>query len=152
MITELVDLLNEQRPASLPQLDKDRVTIRCLPHVLHLAVTELLKALKSLREDEELDVLLDDLTEEQAGLRTAGEVEEGDNEMSLTDVDLAYAILKVRVQFANLSYTKTFIDTIYREACAIFASTHRDFQDHRPSDPSRTKYSSRRQRRAPYQY
>ena len=92
-----------------------------------------------------MDVLLDDLTEEQAELRTAGEGEEDDNEMPLTDVDLAYAILKVRVRFANLSNTKTFIDTIHREACAIFASTHRDLQDHRPSDPSRTKYSPRRQ-------
>jgi hypothetical protein len=136
MIAELVDLLNEKRPATLPQLDKDRVTIRCLPHVLHLAVTELLKALKSLSEDEELDAFVNDLTEEQAELhaeRTAGKGE--DDDIPMSDADLAYAILKVRFEFINIcSILKFLADSIHLEACAFFASTHGALQDHHPSN------------------
>jgi hypothetical protein len=103
MIKELVELLNENRPASLPYLDKDRVTIRCLPHVLHLAVTELLKALKSLGEDEELDVLVEELTEEQAELHAERAADgDDDGDVPMSDADLAYAILKVGLLFTNL--------------------------------------------------
>lgn len=98
MVTELVDMINTKRPTAAA-LDKERVTIRCLPHILHLAVTDLLKALKSLAEDEELEIGTDTLTEEQAerlhAERKAGEVGGGDDELALSDTDLAFAILKV---------------------------------------------------------
>ena len=102
MIRELVDLINGKLPPAAEPYDKDRVTIRCLPHVIHLAVTDLMKALKSLAEDEELDILQETLTEEQAerlhAERTVGGGEEG-TEVPLNDTDLGSAILKVRIHF-----------------------------------------------------
>jgi hypothetical protein len=93
MVKELVDLINKERPPSAIPLDNDHVTIRCLPHVLHLAVIDLLKALKSLAEDEELDIGLDSLTEDQAEQlhadRKAGEDES--EEFELSDADLGHA-------------------------------------------------------------
>jgi hypothetical protein len=114
MVKELIDLINLERPDTATPLEKDKVTIRCLPHVLHLAVTDLMKGIKSLAEDEELDIGADILTEDDAerlhAERMAGKENEEDDESELSDVDLAYAILKVSDQFhptleppANLS-------------------------------------------------
>ena len=98
MVKELIDLMNDEHPESATPLDKDKCTIRCLPHVLHLAVTDLLKALKSLAEDDELDIAQDTLTEEDAerlhAERIAGEDVENDGQQ-LSDADLGFAILKV---------------------------------------------------------
>lgn len=109
MVKELVDLINNERPPSATPLDKDRVTIRCLPHVLHLAVTDLLKELKSLAEDEELDIGLDSLTDEEAERlhadRKAGEDE--NDKFELSDADLGYAILKVSILFHSIPRTLT---------------------------------------------
>jgi hypothetical protein len=120
MIKELVDLINLARPSTDTPIDKERTTIRCLPHVLHLAVTDLMKALKSLAEDDELDVELDPLTEEQAerlhAERRAGEQDEQDK-VQLSDTDLGFAILKVSTPAAPSSvsmHTKAVIGRRYR--------------------------------------
>jgi hypothetical protein len=100
MVKELVELINRSLPPTSATHDKDRVTIRCLPHVLHLTVTDLMKALKSLAEDDELDISQEALTEEEAerlhAESKAGEEEEG-SEAPLSDTDLGSAILKVSV-------------------------------------------------------
>jgi hypothetical protein len=104
MVKELVDLINRTLPPTVDHHEKDRVTIRCLPHVLHLAVTDLMKALKSLAEDDELDISQEALTEEQAerlhAEPTAGEAGD-DAEAPLSDTDLGSAILKVSAYFTN---------------------------------------------------
>jgi hypothetical protein len=102
MVKELIGLMNAERPVSAKPLDKDKCTIRCLPHVLHLAVTDLLKALKSLAKDDELDIVQDPLTEEEAerlhAERMPGEGVD-DEQHQLSDADLGYAILKVSHPF-----------------------------------------------------
>jgi hypothetical protein len=109
MVKELVDLINGTLPPTADPHDKDRVTIRCLPHILHLAVTDLMKALKSLAEDDELDISQEPLTEEQAerlhAERTAGESGDG-TEVPLSDTDLGSAILKVRTYFFNQLFAR----------------------------------------------
>ena len=104
MVKELIELINIDRPDSITPLDKDRCTIRCLPHVLHLAITDLLKALKSLAKDATLDIVTDALTEEEAERlhaerSTAAADDDSDVPEELSDTDRAYAILKVRYRF-----------------------------------------------------
>jgi hypothetical protein len=100
----LVGLINAKRDgsASEPLLDKDKATIRCLAHVLHLAVSELLKALKSLPEDKELEIGSNSLSEEEAERLHAERTVSGDSDLEGA-ADAACAILKVRRVFSLYS-------------------------------------------------
>jgi len=62
---ELIDLLCD---AGRYDLDADTATIRCLSHIIHLAVTELLVVLKAVKKTDvrEDDIDIGDLTEEMA--------------------------------------------------------------------------------------
>lgn len=86
--------------------DNDRATIRCLPHVVHLAVMALLVGVKAIKPDTPLDsAIIDDLTTAEAEDIVAMENTESSEEDSSTVPDRSVDLMSAIENVSRLSHS-----------------------------------------------